>query len=278
MKTYVLASVIVPNTNIIVLVSLGVLCIFGPIVGFTAFRKKFDLEYIPFFTGVGVFLVIYLFMQRSLGSYLMSEGSDFYDSMISNPALYMIFSGVFTGVFQCGGRYIALLLLKRKYTNYQTSSALALGYGATRLMFMLGVSYITYAWLSFGNNYQVISDLPSSETLSNLFIQLSRATPMFFFGEFYGELISICLQLGLTALVWQAVNKPGSTYFLFAAIVFSIIMNAPIALRDVAVITNNSLIYMLLTLFAVITLTIASIIKKADMRSKTVSADPFSLF
>ena len=66
-------------------------------------------------------------------------------SIIGNTFLYVFLGTLLAGVFEEVGRYVAFKTVLKNRTNRETGISHGIGHGGFEVMFLLGITYVTYA-------------------------------------------------------------------------------------------------------------------------------------
>jgi len=270
-------AVIVPEPNIVALLTSGLLCVSGPFILFLLLRRKLSLKFIPFICGAILYMVFVLLIENPFLYLISGIDSPFYDAMIANPALYMLFAGFSAGFIEEGGRYLTFHVLKKWYPDYQVSVSTALGFFSIDSIYLVGVRFIIYALLAINHNFRVQAG-GTSLGLQSILLTLSQASPSEYLLSGLERILYGGIHIGLSSLVWYSIAKPGRTYLLYGSVILHAIFMAPAALREVHVLNSMSLYLIVLSMFSLICLVIAFLVRRADIRSRSKLSDPFSLF
>lgn len=270
-------AVTIPEPNIIALLTSGLLCVLGSLILFLLLRRRLSLKFIPFICGAILYMVFVLLIENPFVYLISGIESPFYDAMIANPALYMLFIGFSTGFIEEGGRYLAFHVLKKWYPDFQVSVSSALGFSSIDSIYLVGVRYIIYALLAINHNFSTQAS-GASMGLQSLFLTLSQASPSEYLLSGLERILYGGIHIGLSSLVWYSIAKPGCTYLFYTSVLLHAIFIAPAALREVHVLNSMSLYLIVLSVFSLICLFIAFFVRRADIRSRSKLSDPFSLF
>jgi uncharacterized membrane protein YhfC len=271
------AAVTIPDLNITTLMGVGLLCVFGPLILYLIFRKKLSLKFIPFLVGAACYMVFVLLIENQLSSLITGPGSSVYNAMISNPAMYMLYAGFSAGFIEEGGRYLVFYILKKWYSEYGTSVSVSLGYCSIESIFLVGVRFVVYSWLAIDHNSRILAGT-SGINFPELYLTLSAATPLEYLAAGLERLLFTGIHIGLASLVWYSVTKPGTTYLFYSSVLLHAMFIAPAALKEVHVLNSTPLYYTCIAGIAVLSLSIAYFVYRADIRGRSKNSDPFSIF
>lgn len=268
----------VPLLTVALLLTIGLFYILGPPLIALITSRKNHFSLLPVLVGSVAYLLLFLVLQDGLDRYLMKPRSPFYNAMVANPPLYMIYSGSLYALFQEGGLFLALTFLKKKYSAYAASVSIWLGYNAIQALLAVGVPFLIRGVQSINNNIQILAGLSEDPALVGALAEVSRMQPIYLLWMFYEYLLLFGIHLGLISLCWLAGTKSGASIYLGAAMILRIIFYTPFALRTVAVINSKAVFYIALSIFALVSVIIAIFVFRSAKRTQEKDADPFSLF
>ena len=131
-------------------------------------RKKHE----PFTTvliGAATFLLFAIIIEKPLQSCVISLDSPVSQFVNARPVLWGIIVGLFPGVFEETGRFVAYKTLLRKRTQRETGLSHGIGHGGFEAMFILGITYIEYfvfaIMINSGSFYELMIE-PIKDTLT----------------------------------------------------------------------------------------------------------------
>ena len=131
-------------------------------------RKKHE----PFTTvliGAATFLLFAIIIEKPLQSCVISLDSPVSQFVNARPVLWGIIVGLFPGVFEETGRFVAYKTLLRKRTQRETGLSHGIGHGGFEAMFILGITDIEYfvfaIMINNGSFYELMIE-PAKDTLT----------------------------------------------------------------------------------------------------------------
>jgi uncharacterized membrane protein YhfC len=131
-------------------------------------RKKHE----PFTTvliGAATFLLFAIIIEKPLQSCVISLDSPVSQFVNARPVLWGIIVGLFPGVFEETGRFVAYKTLLRKRTQRETGLSHGIGHGGFEAMFVLGITSIEYfvfaIMINNGSFYELMIE-PAKDTLT----------------------------------------------------------------------------------------------------------------
>ena len=106
-------------------------------------KKKHD----PFTTvliGAATFLLFAIVIEKPLQALVISLDSPVSQFVNARPVLWGIIVGLFPGVFEETGRFVAFKTVLRKRKQRETGLSHGIGHGGFEALFILGITYIEY--------------------------------------------------------------------------------------------------------------------------------------
>ena len=106
-------------------------------------RKKHE----PFTTvliGAATFMLFAIVIEKPLQALVIQLDSPVSQFVNARPLLWGIIVGLFPGVFEETGRFVAFKTLLRKRKQRETGLSHGIGHGGFEAMFILGITYIEY--------------------------------------------------------------------------------------------------------------------------------------
>ena len=106
------AAVTIPNINIATYFATGLICSLGFPLLFLLLKNKTQVRFVPFIIGAATYMVLVLFAESQLRTWVIDPDSKLYDMMVANPSLYMLVIGFGTGIIVEGGKYLVFYFIK----------------------------------------------------------------------------------------------------------------------------------------------------------------------
>lgn len=267
------ASVTIPSTNILLYFATGLICSLGFPLIFVLLRMRLQLKFVPLITGSATYMVLVLFAESQLRTWVIDSDSILYNLMVANPSLYMLVIGFGTGIIVEGGKYLIFYSIKRWFSSHKTALAFHLGFSSVHMLFFVGIQYIVYGWLSLKQNRNIMSGVQGLD-YPELLRTLANRPPLDIPLIGIEGLLYCALTLGLTYLVWYSATRPFKLYYLYTAVLLHAIFFAPYALTEVNVLKSSPLFYTAMTIIATISLVIAFFVYRADVRNRDNELEP----
>lgn len=199
---------IIPVLSIVAMVISALVGIAVPVVLYIIYRKK-GANHLPFWIGCITFVLFALVLERLALTFVMKL--PLWSAITSNLFLYGIVAGLFAGVFEETGRYLAFkTVLRKKQGNDQNALMYGAGHGGIEAVLLLSVSMVinTIFALQFNAGIDsVFGGINEAQTLINLpfWMLLVGAVE---------RLAAITIHISLSVLVWFAA-KNGKRFWLF---------------------------------------------------------------
>lgn len=139
------------GTQQIGLLVLGtILMIVVPLVIAIIWTKKKKERFTTVLVGAATFLLFAVILEKPLQALLIAPTQmGLTDTAISQflnarPVLWAFIVGLFPGVFEETGRFVAFKTILKKRKNRETSISHGIGHGGFEVIFVMGVTYATY--------------------------------------------------------------------------------------------------------------------------------------
>lgn len=194
------------------IVFMGIAAISGiaiPVALYFYFRKKRRADRLPFWIGCAVFLVFAMGLERV--AYLLVSRLDCWLFIQSDIWLYGIIGGMFAGIFEETGRYVAFqTVLRKKRGNDANALMYGAGHGGVEAFLLLGVTMVGNVVYSLLFNAGALD----SATGTAISAALSGIAPGMFLVGIVERIGAVALHLSLSVLVWFAA-KNRKAFFLF---------------------------------------------------------------
>ena len=134
-------------------IALGIgaaIAIIAPIILAIIWTIRKHEKFTTVLAGAVTFIVFALILEKSIQNALVFPTTmglpDHAASQFINarPVLWAIVLGLFPGVFEETGRFVAFSTVLRKRRNRETSISYGIGHGGIEVILVLGINYITY--------------------------------------------------------------------------------------------------------------------------------------
>lgn len=193
-----------------------------PIGLFWWLRKKKQAQMNPFFIGCAVFVLFALILEQILHAIVLSAAGEL---LTNNIWLYALYGGAAAGLFEEGGRYLAMKKVMQEKRNILTRDNALMygaGHGGAEAIMLVGVTYINNLIVAFLiNSGSFASTLAQGDEASQAAMlqsvrPLMELTPPDFCIAGIERIMAIALQIALSVVVYQAVRL-GKKGYLAAA-------------------------------------------------------------
>jgi len=213
----------ISNLSIMMMVISLFLSIAIPVILFLFFKNKTKTPYKSFFTGVLVFIVFAILLEKSILSFLLTSplGSNIKENVI----LYCLVGGLFAGVFEELGRFTAYkTILKKSFDNNNNALMYGAGHGGIEVIMISSFAMISNISLSVmfnsGNLQSVIGEASAESVaqLQGMINQLQEANPFMFLLTILERIPAVIMHISFSVLVWFSV-KNHKVYLLLSSII-----------------------------------------------------------
>ena len=156
-------------TQMVLILLTAVLGIALPLIAAIIWCKKKHEPFTTVLIGAATFLLFAIVIEKPLQALVISLDSPVSQFVNARPILWGIIVGLFPGVFEETGRFVAFKTLLRKRTQRETGLTHGIGHGGFEAMFILGITYAEYfafaVMLNMGNFYELMIE-PALDTLT----------------------------------------------------------------------------------------------------------------
>lgn len=244
---------VVPISSFGLIIVVGLILLLIPFITYWVYKKRSKLKVtsLPVWTGVAVFIVASLILEPILHAIVLHPAANGSIALANDhPYIYALYGAFAAGIFEETGRYIGFRYLKKRVSGFQTAIAYGIGHGGTEMimlgamgmlnMFMMGAAINAH-------NTAVLSKLPSA-TIHSI-VDNAGTTVANSLVERVGAFI---IQIGLSIVVWAAVNYVGKKWLYPLAIVFHAIIDMPSGMFQAGLINSEGIIIGLLVVCIVL--------------------------
>ena len=133
------------GTQPLALLALGAALSFAvPVLVAVIWKIKKKEPITSILAGAATFLLFALILEKPIQAVLLVSDNSVSAFLNAKPVLWALAAGLFPGVFEETGRFIAFRTVLRKRKNKETAISHGIGHGGFEAMYILGASYITY--------------------------------------------------------------------------------------------------------------------------------------
>lgn len=199
---------IIPVWSIVAMLFSALVGIGVPVVLYIVYRKK-GANHLPFWIGCITFVLFAFVLERLTLSVVMK--TPFWTAVSGNLLLYGIVAGLFAGVFEETGRFLAFkTVLRKKRGNDQNALMYGAGHGGIEAILLLSAPMVINSIIAMQFNAGVNSPFGGVNEA-----QMLINTPywMLLVGAIE-RIAAITIHISLSVLVWFAA-KNGKRFWLF---------------------------------------------------------------
>lgn len=150
----------VSTTQTVLILLTAVLGIAIPLIAAIIWCRKKHEPFTTVLIGAATFLLFAIVIEKPLQSLVIQLDSPVSQFVNARPVLWGIIVGLFPGVFEESGRFVAFKTLLRRRTQRETGLTHGIGHGGFEAMFILGITYAEYfafaLMLNMGNFYELM--------------------------------------------------------------------------------------------------------------------------
>ena len=189
---------------------LGIVVPLGIAIWWTIRKKE---NFTTILIGAAVFVLFALLLEKPIQNALILPDHGVSRFINARPVLWAFVVGLFPGVFEETGRFVAFKTVLKKRKNKETSISYGIGHGGIEVIIILGMTYITY--LSYAvmintGTFQTVIDQVMAEAPDQLgaVYQTMDAIATFSFGTlslgFLERVGAFLFHVGASILVFYA--------------------------------------------------------------------------
>ena len=218
----------------------AVLAVVIPIAIAIIWKFRKHEKFTTILVGAATFVLFALILEKTIQNALVFPTTmglpDHAASQFINarPILWAIVRGLFPGVFEETGRFIAMKwLLKKEPGTALTAVGYGVGHGGIEMMLIYGITMISNVALAglinSGQADTILASAPAGtlDQIQAQFQQLQDMSAWSYLTGIWERVSAIILQLSLSVLVWASVRKGGKFLWLFpAAILIHFLVDA----------------------------------------------------
>ena len=212
----------IPQQTIVLLIVTIVIAFLAPLTLAIVWKVKKKEKITTILIGAAVFLVFALILEKPVQNALLFPEAMMLPStklslfMASHPVLLSLAAGLFPGVFEETGRFIAFKTGLKKRTNRETSISFGIGHGGFEVLLLLGyasVQYLMYAVMINTGEFQVKVDqlaeiMPSAaESLNGVYETLLTFTASGMLISMTERVFAVLFHIGASILVFYACKE-----------------------------------------------------------------------
>lgn len=211
----------IPMLTIVFMAISALIGVAVPAALYVIFRKKYKANHLPFWTGCVTFVLFAFVLERLAYTVLMK--APIWATITGNIWLYGIVGGLFAGLFEESGRYLAFkTVLHKKRGNDANALMYGAGHGGIEAIILLSVTMVVNIIFSLQYNAGIPSQLGTASAGASIL-----ATPawMFLVGA-VERLSAVTIHVSLSVLVWFAAKNNKRFWLYPLAILLHLVVDA----------------------------------------------------
>lgn len=134
----------VSTSSLLFMLLTAVLGIALPLITAIIWCKKKHEPFTTVLIGAATFLLFAIVIEKPLQALVISLDSPVSQFVNARPVLWGIIVGLFPGLFEETGRFVAFKTVLRKRKQRETGLSHGIGHGGFEALFILGITYIEY--------------------------------------------------------------------------------------------------------------------------------------
>ena len=216
-----------------------IMIVVPPIIAIMWVRKKNE-RFSTVFVGAITFLLFAIVLEKPtqnalvFPTYMGLPAHAMSEFISTRPLLLAFIIGLFPGVFEETGRFVAYKTVLRNRKNRETSISYGIGHGGFEVMFIVGVSYATYIVYAvminsgtFGTIVdQVMSQAPDQvEPLVTVANQIAAFSARDFAVGVVERIFAVLFHIGASILVFYACKDRARIWLYLLAVLLHTLMD-----------------------------------------------------
>ena len=195
----------------------AVLGIALPLIAAIIWCKKKHEPFTTVLIGAATFLLFAIVIEKPLQAIVISFDNPVSQFVNARPVLWGIIVGLFPGVFEETGRFVAFKTVLRKRTQRETGLSHGIGHGGFEAMFILGITHLEYFAFALLLNQglfvelliEPVKDSLSSDTIAQItgiVEQITTFTAATMGLALVDRLLAVAYHIGASIIVFYAVK------------------------------------------------------------------------
>lgn len=225
----------VSTSSMLFMLLTAVLGIALPLIAAIIWCKKKHEPFTTVLIGAATFLLFAIVIEKPLQALVISLDSPVSQFVNARPVLWGIIVGLFPGVFEETGRFVAFKTVLRKRKQRETGLSHGIGHGGFEAMFILGITYIEYFVFAIMLNQGSFVELmiePVKDTLTpdvvkqitDIVEQITTFSAATMGVALVDRLIAVAFHIGASIMVFYAVkDKKKWWLYPFAILIHTVI-------------------------------------------------------
>lgn len=225
----------VSTSSMLFMLLTAVLGIALPLITAIIWCKKKHEPFTTVLIGAATFLLFAIVIEKPLQALVISLDSPVSQFVNARPVLWGIIVGLFPGVFEETGRFVAFKTVLRKRKQRETGLSHGIGHGGFEAMFILGITYIEYFVFAIMLNQGSFVELmiePVKDTLTpdvvkqitDIVEQITTFSAATMGVALVDRLIAVAFHIGASIMVFYAVkDKKKWWLYPFAILIHTVI-------------------------------------------------------
>jgi len=237
-----------------------------PAALYVYFRRKMKANHLPFWIGCVTFVLFAFVLERL--AYLAIMRLPLWQTITGNMWLYSIVGGLFAGVFEETGRFVAFkTVLRKKRGNDANALMYGAGHGGFEALYILGISMVTYIVMALNQNAGV-NGTEVSATVQGL-IDTPPATYLLAVVERFA---AVAFHIAASVLVWFAAKNAKRFWLYPLAVLLHALFDA-VAIVLANYISSTVLLECIIVVYAALCVLLAAAVWKKNASAGETAAD-----
>ncbi len=225
----------VPALSLILMVFTGTLCIAGPIALAVWFHKKAHYHMVWLVMGILTFSVLQVSIRIPLLQFL--SRAKWYLTMAQTPWQIALFLGSTAGLFEEGGRLIAMKWILKKNRSWKNGVAFGIGHGGIEALLLVGMAYLTNLIMAIAINtglFDVVFGqealLGAADTLAAGKAALIGTAPYLFAVAGFERLFTVAVQIAFSLIILTGIIRQRTMLYALVAFLLHTLLDFGVVL------------------------------------------------
>ena len=217
----------VSSSVLAVLIVSAVLTVVWLLAVFLICRRRMTLSARNIIVGAGVFFVFSQVLEKALHLYLLKANPATAAWLHGHAIAFALYGCLAAGLFEEIGRYLGMRFLVRSTGNPGTAVAYGIGHGGLEAMLIGGIATVqTFVFATMLNSGRLDTALGAALTpdaLTHLRAGLQHLSVVTVAAGALERLIALLIQIGLSLVVWRAVETRRPALLALAVLLHAVI-------------------------------------------------------
>ena len=226
-----------------------------PIAAAVIFKVKNRETWLPgVFIGAGTFFVFAMILEQILHAAMLPI-------VRGNTVLYCVYGALAAGIFEETGRLIAYKTLMKRHYSTKNAVYMGIGHGGCEAVLLIGLNFITYAFIALTVNAVGINKFIEMSTAGNSDVadtvrsqldSIAAVAAVSTVQALFERVIAMVFHVCMSVVVYKAVSQRGKLWLYPLAVLLHALLDVPAVLFQTGVITGIPAVHVIMTVFVAV--------------------------